>query len=66
VEKPSPLSDKTILRALGVLGTVGCMAGAITACNAVATDAGPARLTAGVVLLLVGLACFVVSRYVRA
>jgi hypothetical protein len=66
VEKPSPVSDVTILRVLGVLGTFGCAAGAITACNAVATDAGATRLTAGVVLLLVGLACFVVSRYVKA
>lgn len=54
--------DRIMLRILGVLGAIGSLAGALTTCNAVSTDAGAGRLTAGLVLGVVGLVCFFVGR----
>lgn len=54
--------DRMMLRVLGVLGVFGSLAGALTTCNAVSTDAGAGRLTAGLVLGVTGLVCFFVGR----
>jgi hypothetical protein len=46
-------------RILGVLWVAGVLAstgGTVAACNAVCTDAGPARLAAGIALGVLGLA----------
>lgn len=55
--------DRIVLRVLGVLGAIGSLVGALTTCNAVSTDAGAGRLTAGVTMTVTGLVCFFVGRH---